>query len=541
VRKIISILITLGLVLALTAVATPAAGKVSGVTVAFDPDCACVTAAYNVTFTTTASLTEGVHCVCVKFPDGTTVPATGVFPAGAWKTGDILIDGMAVFAEEITVTGTEVCFLVPKDLLAGTYLIEFTAAAGIKNPCTPGKYRLEVYTCREPDSTPVLSSPYYIIPCYSSYTFLWDSGDSYPGIAKGFVPPFKACGQNSDQAANAEPHYYLANAWMNAFDLFFMPYPEGCVAPCGAVDFYMSLIASPQFPCAGVDPVSTVTLNLTGPGLTGGGGAWNLTYDMCTMTEPLEIKIGSIAALAFNTTLPWQGYIHFDVVGEYTICFWAECPGGAGGDICDPYTTEDELLVETCFDFDVHQWKDVGKITLDEKWNLISLPLVPFDTDIGTLLASLPAEAFDADLEDDLVSIWHYDRCADEWFVHGNGQTSLTDMVDGASYWVRMTYPDAGNFPYTWYVWGTARAMPPAAPSAYAVCAGWNMFGFTSLTNELESVYLWNHVAAQPLVYGWNNTGSWLTSGWLLKAWGDTLVSGQGFWGAFPAAGTIIP
>lgn len=537
-RKIISILLALGLVLALTMIAMPAAAKVSAVTVDVDPDCACVTAAYNVTFTTTASLTQGVHCVCIKFPAGTTVPATGVFPAGAWKTGDILFNGDAVFAEEITVTGTEVCFLVPHDYVAGTYLVEFTTAAGIKNPCTAGKYKLEVYTCREPDSTPVLSAAYYIIPCYSSYTFLWDSGDTYPGIALGFVPPMKACGQNY---TNAEPHYYLPGAWMNAFDVIFMPYPEGCVAPCGTVDFYMSLIASPQFPCAGVDPVSTVTLNLTGPYLTGGGGAWNLTYDMCTMLEPLPIKIGSIPTLAFNTTLPWQGYIHFDVVGEYTICFWAECPGGAGGDICAPTSTEDEILVEVCFDFDVHQWKDVGKIILDEKWNLISLPLVPFDTDIGTLLGSLDTEAFDADFDSDLISIWHYDRCADEWFVHGNGHTSLTTMVDGKSYWVRMSYPMAGN--YTWYVWGTARAMPPAAPSAYPMCAGWNMFGFTSLADDLFQNYLWNldGTANEPLVYGWQNTGDWLTSTWLIRNTGDSLFTGQGYWGAFPAAATIIP
>ena len=529
-KKIISILLALGLVLSFSVMATPAAAKVSAVTVVTDPDCACVVAAYNITFTHEASLTEGVHCVCIKFPAGTTVPTT-------FEDGDILIDGKSVFGSEVTVSGTEVCFLPPEDYPSGgTLLVQFLASAGIKNPCTAGKYRLEVYTCREPDSTPVLSAPYYIIPCYSSYTFLWDSGPTYPGIAKGFVPPMKACGQDY---TGAVPHYYIPGAWMNAFNLTFMPYPEGCVAPCTVVDFYMSLVASPQFPCAGVDPVSTVTLNLTGPGLT--SFAWNLTYDMCTMTEPLEIKIGSISSLAANTTLPWEGLIHFDVVGEYTICFWAECPGGAGGDICAPTSTEDEILTEVCFDFDVHQWKDVGKIILDEKWNLISLPLVPFDTDIETLLGSLDGEAFDADFDSDLISIWHYDRCADEWFVYGNGQSSLTDMVDGKSYWVRMSYPMAGN--YTWYVWGTARAMPPAAPSAYAMCPGWNMFGFTSLADDLFENYLWNldTTPNEPLVYGWDNTGDWLTSGWLIRNSGDNLFTGQGYWGAFPAAATIIP
>jgi hypothetical protein len=196
------------------------------------------------------------------------------------------------------------------------------------------------------------------------------------------------------------------------------------------------------------------------------------------------------------------------------------------------------VIAERCIDFEVHQWKDAGKIVLQEKWNLISLPLVPFDTDIDVLLASLPAEALDADGTDDLISIWNYDRCADVWTMYAGG--GLTDMVDGDSYWVRMSYP-MGN--YTWWVWGTERAMPPAAPSVYPMCAGWNMFGFTSLTDDLFQSYLWNldGTANEPLVYGWDNTGDWTTSDWLIKNTGDTLVSGQGFWGYFPAAGNIVP
>jgi len=533
VRKIISILVTLGLVLALTAIATPTAAKVSGVVVDVDPACACIKAVYTVNFTTEASLTEGVHCVCIKFPEGTTVPATG----DDWEDGDITINGDPVFGSEVTVTGTEVCFLPPADYAAGAQSVVFTDDAGIKNPCTPGKYKLEVYTCREPDSTPVLSAAYYIIPCYSDYTFVWDASPTYPGIALGFVPPYKVCGQEGFDGAVEHP--YVAGAWMNAFNLIFMPYPEGCVAPCGTVDLYMSLIASPQFPCAEVDPVSTVTINLTGI------GTFNLTYDTCTMDEPEEILIVDDMALTFNTTVVWPGLIHFDTVGAYTICFWAECPGAAGGDICNPVAGEDEILVETCFDFNVHQWKDAGKITLDEKWNLISLPLVPFDTDIETLLASLDSEALDADGLDDLISIWGYDRCSDTWSVYGNGQSSLTDMVDGASYWVRMSYPMAGN--YTWWVWGTEKAMPPAAPSAYAMCEGWNMFGFTSLLDENSDDYLWNFGGAgepeYPLIYGWDNTGDWTTSDWLLvdPTIPDSMLTGQGYWGYFTAPATIIP
>jgi hypothetical protein len=545
VRKIISILVALGLVLALAAVATPVAAKVTGPTdatpdVSFNPDCACEDAAYNITFNISASLTEGVHCVCIKFPAGTTVPTS-------YKTGDIIMHGSsvgphAVFAEEITVSGTEVCFLAPVHYTVADnpILVEFTGAADLANPCTPGYYKLEVRTCREPDVDYVLSDRYLVKPCVSEYGFFWDSGPTYPGIEDDFVPPFKVCGQANNATigiTGAVSHYYLpAPAYMNAFNLTFGPTVVGCLAPCANVTFKMALTASPQFPCAAaVDPWSTVTLNFTS-----GSGApmgWNLTYDMCIMDEPLEITIGTVP-LGVATTETWEGLIHFDTVGAYTICFWAECPGGAGG-ICVPGSADD-VIVERCFDFEAHQWKDAGKIVLEEKWNLISLPLVPFDTDIDVLLASLDAEALDGDGVDDLISIWNYDGCADVWTMYADG--GLTDMVDGDAYWVRMSYP-MGN--YTWWVWGTARPMPPAAPSAYPVCAGWNMFGFTHLVDMASDAYLWNFPAGptRPLVYGWDNTGTWTTSDWNLIdiAGSENLESGQGYWGYFPSAGTVVP
>ncbi len=196
------------------------------------------------------------------------------------------------------------------------------------------------------------------------------------------------------------------------------------------------------------------------------------------------------------------------------------------------------MLVQKCYDFKVHQWKDADKITLDEKWNLISLPLVPFDTDIDAILAALPAAG-----HDDLVSIWYYDGCTDDWFVHGNGQTSLTTLEDGKGYWFRMKYPLAGT--YTLWVFGTEKPMPPAGPAQYPVCLGWNMFGFTSMTSlHMDNVpaggYLWNWDAAvDPVVYGWQQ-GDWMVQGWVLKTFAtDSLDPGQGYWGAFPADGFI--
>ena len=272
-RKILSIILALGLVLALSAIATPVAARITSVAVALDTgtDCAGQIGVYNISFTTSASLTEGLHSVCIKFPAGTVVPATG--SPVPWFTGDIVIGGpghlagVNVFGSEVTVTGTQVCFLVPVDFDAGALWVYFTTAACIINPAD-GDYQLEVWTSRAPDNAAMKNAvPYTINPCYSVYDFRWDSSLTYPGMKKGFVPPFKACGQNTTGTNMTggvwDPTVGAAGGFMNAFNLTFRAYPAGCFAPCTNVSFYVSLTASPQFPC--FTKVAKVALNLTGP------------------------------------------------------------------------------------------------------------------------------------------------------------------------------------------------------------------------------------------------------------------------------------
>jgi hypothetical protein len=526
VKKIIGILVALGLVLSLTVMAMPVAAKVTQPQVSLEENCACTISGYNITFNITASLTEGVHCVCVKFPAGTTVPTE-------FETGDIKIEGADVFGSEVTVSGTTVCFLPPADYTTGAnpILVEFDSSAGIVNPCIAGKYKLEVYTCREPDSTPVLSAPYTIVPCISDYIFAIDFSPTYPGINSNFVPPFKACGQNDTGQDYDTTYNSTIEGWLSGFNLTFEADPVGCNAPCGKVDIYMSLVAAPQFPCdAAVDPVANVTLELD-------GNWYTLTYDECTMDEPDKTLFKDNLVLATNTSVTWEGMLHFDTVGEYTICFWAECPGAAGAPCQPPTSGEAAVVVETCFDFDVYQWKDATKLTLREKWNLISLPLVPLgEQSVGDALASIPA----ADLAN-ILSVWYYDRCEDEWLVWGNGQSSLKSLDDGKAYWMRLAYPLTGCGNVTWWVWGTAKPVPPASPAEYPVCEGWNMVGFTSLTATTAGAdtYLWNWGTPDPVVYGWT-PGCWTSQGWSLVDFATgNLVPGQGYWVAFPADGAV--
>ena len=536
-KKIIGILLALSLVLSLAVMAAPVAAKVSAVAVTVtDTNCACSVGTYTISFNITASLTQGVHCVCITFPAGTTVPTT-------YKDGDITIEGDSVFGSEVTVDGNTVCFLPPATYTVAAneeINVVFTKDAGIINPCTPGKtYQLEVYTCREPDSTPVKSNKYTILPCICEFEFVWDSGPTYPGIAEGFVPPFKACGQNVSNNQTIASAVNIGNAshpkFMNAFNLTFMADP-GCNPPClGNVTLKMSLVAAPQFPCE-ADPTAYATINLTGP--CGGVNMTKLSFNECVDDEPEELVIGSIYQPACNDTCVFEGLIHFDTVGEYTICFWAECPGAVGAPCQPPAGGDAQKFAETCLDFKVYQWKDAEVEYLREKWNLISLPLVPLveGMSVEDALASIPA----ADLAN-ILSIWYYDRCADEWLVWAadGSQSSLTTLEDGKGYWVRVAYPLPGCGNITWWKWGTYLPVPPASPAEYPVCEGWNMIGLTGWFTQSPSGYLWNWPTIHPVVYKWV-PGCWTTQGWSLIPWATVGMNmGEGFWIAFPADGAV--
>jgi hypothetical protein len=153
VKKIIGILVALGLVLSLGVMATPVAADVTtpNVTVS-NTRCEFDEGDYTITFNTTASLTEGYTCVCVVFPAGTTFVDTFPDADGEITIGNATLT-VDVFADEVTVDGTEVCFLTPVDF-AGYQEITVFFDQVVVNPAA-GDYTLDVYTCRAPDATPV--------------------------------------------------------------------------------------------------------------------------------------------------------------------------------------------------------------------------------------------------------------------------------------------------------------------------------------------------------------------------------------------------
>ena len=194
--------------------------------------------------------------------------------------------------------------------------------------------------------------------------------------------------------------------------------------------------------------------------------------------------------------------------------------------------------VRNRYDLDLYTvGENSGGVSLTGGWNLISLPIVPFDTSIESVLAPLTFPY-------DLISVWYYDCCEDEWLVYGNGYTSLETMEDGKAYWIRMRYPDeqdpdptvSGTYPYTLWVFGTKAPMPPDSPSAYDVCQGWNMVGFRSVEDMAPQDYLGAFSSSEyGAIYGWDP----YLEDWIRNP--DKLVPGYGYWIPFSVAGTINP
>jgi len=531
VKKILSILLALGLVLGMVVAAMPAAAQPypwgpdwTIVYVSIDDNCELVLASYNITFNADATLTQGVHTISVKFPEGTGYPA-------AWRTGHIKVNNVSVFASEITQDGDVVTFLTPTTTSAGNVLVQFLVDAifpdavptGIKNP-PAGLYHLEVKTSRAPMSTWVKSTfsmaqwrynPYVIRPTVSAYKFVMDFGPTYTGIAEDFVPPFQACGQDQFGIEDA-----ALGRWATRFNLTLSadpPWFYGC-QPCP--NMQVRLVMKGR-------PTSTAKAHLYS------GNAVPAVHNFTATTGAASrYPLTGVITLDPIPGLQWDLGLHFDTVGIYTFDIQLLYTGSGQCELgCATVIREVE--------FDVKQVKDAAAIPLYEKWNLISLPLVPFDTDIDAMLASL--DTFGTFTSSQLVSIWNYDAFDKEWFVYGNGQESLTDIVDGKSYWFRLKYIHASPNPtqvLNWWVFGTEKARPPMGPLEYEVAEGWNMVGFTSMSNMFASTYLWNWGAPDPVIYGWNQN-QWNLQTWQLIPFGANLVSGQGYWMAFPEGGFI--
>jgi hypothetical protein len=482
------------------------------------------------------TLAAGTDTLSVDFPSDTDLSSVTVADVWVWSN----FWGFWAQPAAITVDNQHLEFIVPiafwPSLPAGDF-IEIDVDQ-VVNPTVPGDYCLYVdYMIGSPagccDHVVFDCVEYTVIPFYSTIDLVFDFGPTYPDIAEGFVPPFKACGQ--------ENYGYLVGAdWFTEFDLWVLESPLGCQPPCNTGTFWFVLEACQ----AG----GTVTLDWNNLALPQGIGPTTFTLTEADVGDKQAIGAIDLTILpyAFNNG------IHFSIPGDYQICWYLECPA-VGCPTCAGPT----IVAEECMDAVVYQWKDAFKIEVEPKWNLISLPLFPFDTAITSVLASM-------DRPDQLMSVWYFDQCTDPdpaagtWYTDpGDGTGNLDTIEAGKAYWFRMLHPgDAGYdpaaFPVSMWVWGTHSPMPPADPTpVFDVCEGFNMIGFKAPwvglpllpTTEWDDLYLWNWLdlfamAEYGVIYSWDN----IAQDWLWNyPYFELMAPGVGYWIPFDHDGQIYP
>jgi len=178
-------------------------------------------------------------------------------------------------------------------------------------------------------------------------------------------------------------------------------------------------------------------------------------------------------------------------------------------------------------------------VDLKQGWNLISSPLLPYDTAIESVLFHLIQHGTVGQVTAmEPLGGASYDWSS--WFADG-APSDLTDIVDGKGYWIYMKAPDQLTIVGTWSTIGGM------APPQYGVAEGWNLIGYTHwgeptsaacYSDKLVLDYLglplspsvealWRYNAA-------NNT-------YIPVDWLDTMTKGAGYWLATAAPGTINP
>ncbi len=170
-------------------------------------------------------------------------------------------------------------------------------------------------------------------------------------------------------------------------------------------------------------------------------------------------------------------------------------------------------------------------IDLVEGWNLISLPLIPDDSDITAVISATTLTSANVS---SIGIIRAYDPATGEfpYYIPETGSGELATMEDGAGYWVFMDADD------TLTITGREWPAPPAVPPVYSVVVGWNLIGFKSMTSANATYYLDNIAGTYPVLWSYNATAGAYSN---VKGVENGMEVGHGFWIWVTTAGTIVP
>ena len=176
-------------------------------------------------------------------------------------------------------------------------------------------------------------------------------------------------------------------------------------------------------------------------------------------------------------------------------------------------------------------------VTLYPGWNLVSLPLVPTNSNIQNVLGTAI---------NSIVSVW---TCAGggstggTWSSWSPGFSSnLSTMVDGKAYWINTNLTTGQIAIFTFQ--GRVGNPPPSAPPSYTYPAGWNMVGFTFSPSSGEQVQQYlgtqNTTSANynlPVI-GYNANPADTPGFTTLSGTTPNMLPGLGYWVFYNTAGT---
>jgi hypothetical protein len=164
-------------------------------------------------------------------------------------------------------------------------------------------------------------------------------------------------------------------------------------------------------------------------------------------------------------------------------------------------------------------------IELQEKWNLIGLPLIPASTSRAAVLSLILKQGATG-----VVAVYGYDNATDTWILNP------ATMEDGKGYWIYMTAYDV------LIVSGRITPPPPALPPSYYHTAGWVLAGYKSIETRTVANYLSSLPNATYFryIYVWNA----VAQSWSMldrESATPTFTIGQGFWIWMYNDQTMIP
>jgi hypothetical protein len=149
-------------------------------------------------------------------------------------------------------------------------------------------------------------------------------------------------------------------------------------------------------------------------------------------------------------------------------------------------------------------------VQLGEGWNLVSLPIQPANTGIGSVLSGIASK---------VEVVYAFNGSAYQGYLPGETGNDLTTMEAGRGYWVYMNSA------------GTLNLSGKAAAKSVNLTEGWNLAGFSSTASQSVESALSSINGKFEAVYGFDNAANNYRA-YVPSEGGDLtrLEPGKGYW-----------